>query len=536
MTKLSTKTITGFVMKHSLRMAALAALMVAPQIALAEAPEKGGVLTIALNSDIRSLDASRRDANTDAILHHLYEQVVGYRDDLSVGPALADSWDISADGRAYTFHLRSGATYHNGDPVRAADVKWLFERRMATAKTDNPWFCVPNFDGTQGFKVTAIETPDDGTLVFRLDQPNGMFLIHLANVACNIWAASPKNVDADGKWIAGSAIGSGPFKLGEWKKEQQIILNRFDGYKPSKAPGSGYSGDRTAYVDSAKYVIIPDKSSAEAALFAGQVDIMQTVPAARMEDLKSKGAQIIYAPGLSFTAILVQTRDPLLSDVRIRKAIVQAIDMKQIAEVKTAGLSGYNASAVAQSSVYFDKAFLEWPGYDPEASKALLKEAGYKGQKIKLQTNSRYPGMYDNAVLIQAMLAGIGMNVELETLDWAAQLDNFLAGKFQLQSFGYSPLADPSLRYAGLIGDKGKDASSQWESAEAEALNIAAMKETDIEKRRGIFKQIHSLMAKDLPIFGLYYTPIIDAVGPKVRDYKVWPLDRVRAWGVWKTQ
>ncbi|WP_226951234.1 ABC transporter substrate-binding protein [Rhizobium terrae] len=523
-------------MKRSLRMAAAAALLVMPQVTFAQAPEKGGVLTIALNSDIRSLDASRRDANTDAILHHIYEQVVGYRDDLSVGPALADSWDISPDGMTYTFHLRPDATYHNGDPVRAADVKWLFERRMATAKSDNPWFCVPNFDGTQGFKVTAVEATDEKTLVFKLDQPNGMFLIHLANVACNVWAASPKNVGADGKWIANSAIGSGPFKLGEWKKEQQIVLTRFDGYKPSKAPGSGYSGDRSVYIDSARYVVIPDKSSAEAALFAGQVDIMQTVPAARMDDFKAKGARIIYAPGLSFTAILVQTKDPLLSDVRIRKAIVQAIDMKQIAEVKTAGLTGYNPSAVAQSSVYFDNAFLDWPTYDPEAAKALLKQAGYKGQPIKLQTNSRYPGMYDNAVLIQASLSAIGMNVQLETLDWAAQLDNFLAGKFQLQSFGYSPLSDPSLRYVGLIGDKATDPSSQWESKEAEALNVAAMRETDIGKRRAIFKQIHALMVKDLPIFGLYYTPIIDAVGPKVHDYKVWPLDRVRAWHVWKSK
>ncbi|CAN7646941.1 ABC transporter substrate-binding protein [Neorhizobium tomejilense] len=523
-------------MRTCLRMAAAAALMLVPDMTFAQAPQKGGTLTIALNSDIRSLDASRRDANTDTVLNHIYEQLVAYRDDLSVGPALADSWDISADKMAYTFHLRPDVVYHNGDAVRAADVKWLWDRRMNTAKTDNPWVCVPNFDGSQGFKVVAVEAPDDRTVVFKLDQPSGMFLIRIASIACNVWAASPKNVGPDDKWIANSAIGSGPFKLKEWKKEQQIVLERFDRYKPSKAPGSGYSGDRTVNVDTARFVLISDKSSAEAALLAGQVDVMQTVPATHMDDLKGKGAQIVYSPSLSFTALMVQTRDPLLSDVRMRRAIAQSIDLKQIAEVKTAGLANYNPSAVAQSSAYFDDAFLDWPPYDPEAAKALLKEAGYKGQPIKIQTNTRYPGMYDNAVLIQAMLTSVGMNAQLDILDWAAQLENFLAGKFQLQSFGFSPLADPSLRYAGLIGDKAKDPTLQWENKEAMALNIEAMRETDTAKRLALFKQIHALMVKDLPIFGLYYTPIVDAAASDVRGYKVWAMDRVRAWHVWKAK
>ncbi|MFK4259600.1 ABC transporter substrate-binding protein [Agrobacterium tumefaciens] len=523
-------------MKNGLRMAAVAALMTLPGMALAETPHKGGTLTIALNSDIRSLDASRRDANTDTVLNHIFEQLVAYRDDLTVGPALADSWDVSADGVTYTFHLRPDVVYHNGDPVRAADVKWLWDRRMNTAGSDNPWVCIPNFNGSQGFKVVAVEAPDDKTVVFRLDQQSGMFLIRIASIACNVWAASPKNVGPDDKWIANSAIGSGPFRLKEWKKEQQIVLERFDGYKPSKAPGSGYSGARDVNIDTARFLLIPDKSSAETALLAGQVDVMQSVPATHMEDLKGKGAQIISSPSLSFTAIMVQTRDPLLSDVRLRRAIAHSIDLKQIAEVKTSGLADYNPSAVAQSSAYFREDFLDWPAYDPEAAKALLKEAGYKGQPIKIQTNTRYPGMYDNSVLIQAMLTSVGMNAQLDVLDWAAQLENFLSGKFQLQSFGFSPLADPSLRYSGLIGDKSKDASLQWENNEALALNIAAMKETDTEKRLELFKQIHALMVRDVPIFGLYYTPIVDAAAPKVRDYKVWAMDRVRAWDVWKAQ
>ncbi|TIX96988.1 MAG: ABC transporter substrate-binding protein, partial [Mesorhizobium sp.] len=85
-------------------------------------------------------------------------------------------------------------------------------------------------------------------------------------------------------------------------------------------------------------------------------------------------------------------------------------------------------------------------------AKALLDEAGYKGEPIKIQTNTRYQGMYENAVLLQAMLTAAGFNAQLEVLDWAAQLDNYLAGKFQIQSFGYSARLDPSLMYGVILG------------------------------------------------------------------------------------
>ncbi|MGO4839444.1 ABC transporter substrate-binding protein, partial [Rhizobiaceae sp. 2RAB30] len=146
-----------------------------------EEPVKGGTLTIGINTDIRATDGIQRDANTDTIMHHVFETLVGYRDDLSVGPALAESWKVSEDGRTYSFTLREGATYHNGDPVKSADVKWNWDRRMNPA---NEWFCIPYFDGSQGLKVEAVETPDDRTVVFKLNEPNALFLAQLANIQC----------------------------------------------------------------------------------------------------------------------------------------------------------------------------------------------------------------------------------------------------------------------------------------------------------------------------------------------------------------
>jgi peptide/nickel transport system substrate-binding protein len=495
------------------------------------ASAEAATLNIRINADIRGTEGIDRDANTDTVLHHIFETLVGFRADLSIGPALAESWTMAEDGKAYTFTIRDGATFHNGDSVTSTDVKWNWDHRVAAGEA---WFCNAFFDGSGGLKVEAVETPDPRTVVFRINEPNALFLAQLANIQCNGWIASPKNAGPDGKWIADSAIGSGSFKLKEWVKGQYIALEKYDGYKPSKEKASGYAGDRTALVDEARFMIIPDTSAAETALFAGEVDVLPNFESQRIEDAKSRGLQVLTTAGLSLTPLLIQTTDPMMSNVKLRQAIAHAIDFKQIAAARTAGLSDFNPSGVPQASAFFDEDFLAWPKYDPEAAKALLAEAGYKGEAIKIQTNTRYQGMYENSILVQAMLAGAGINAELEVLDWAAQLDNYLAGKFQMQSFGYSARLDPSQFYGVILGEKKTDPTAQWDSPEAWQLYLKSTKTTDFETRKAIFKEIHALMVKDLPIFGLYYEPVVAAVGAKIEGYDVWAADKERAWGVKK--
>ncbi|MFN3261102.1 MAG: ABC transporter substrate-binding protein [Pikeienuella sp.] len=503
--------------------------LLAGALALSAGAAGAETLTVRMNADIRGTDGINRDANTDTVLHHIFETLVAFRDDLSIGPLLAESWTVSDDGRVYTFTLREGATFHNGEPVTSADVKWNWDRRMMA---DSGWFCIPFFDGAQGLKVEAVETPDPRTVIFRINEPNALFLRQLANIQCNGWIASPANANPDGTWNAEAAIGSGPFTLEAWEKGQAVRLARFEGYRALSEPASGYAGDRTAKVDGVTFLIVPDSATAEAALEAGQIDILPGIAPDRIEEFRGKGLTVTSVPGLSFTPLLIQTLDPLLSDPRMRRAIAHAIDFSEIADVRSAGQAQFNPSAVAQASAYFDEDFLAWPEYDPAKARALAAEAGYAGQPIKLQTNTRYQGMYENSVLAQAMLAAAGFNVELEVLDWAAQLDNYLAGTFQMQSFGYSARLDPAQMYGVLIGDKTKTPTRQWQNDAAYQLYIESTKETDFAKRQALFKEIHKLMAEDVPILGVYYEPVVDAVRPGIEGYAVWPADKTRAWGV----
>lgn len=501
--------------------------------AIAQDPQKGGTLVIRLNADIRATDGLNRDGNTDMVMHHIFETLVAYSDDLSIGPLLAESWTLSDDGRVYTFTLREGARFHNGEPVTAQDVIWNWDRRVAAG---SDWFCNPYFNGEQGLKVESITAPDDRTVVFAINEPNALFLAQLANIQCNGWVAHPDSMAADGTWNTEAPIGSGPFRMGEWKRGQYLQLERFADYVPLAAPLSGYAGDRTVHVDAVRFLIIPDTASAEAALYAGQVDILPDLEPANIGEAEKNGATIVSGEGLGFQVVLVQTADPLLSDIRLRKAIAQAVDFEQIAKLRSSGLTSFNPSMVAQASAFFDQDFLAWPPYDPAAAKALLAEAGYTGAPITIQTNTRYQGMYEVGVVVQAMLQAAGINAQLEVLDWATQLDNYSNGKFQLQSFSYSPRLDPALLYGVFLGDKSARPSAQWENPKAMELYVASTRESDPEARRALFKQLHALLVEDLAVLGIMYVPLVDAVSKSVSNHSIWPGGRTRAWGVHKAK
>ena len=262
------------------------------------------------------------------------------------------------------------------------------------------------------------------------------------------------------------------------------MLQRFADYKPLSEPGSGYAGARIAHADTIRFQIVPDPATAEAALATGGVDLLPSLAPGQIDQAKANGGTVETAQGLGWSVILVQTADPLLSDIRIRQAIAHALDLNQIAQARTYGLAEANPSAVARSSTFFDDSFLDWPAYDPAKAQALLQEAGYKGQPITIQTNKRYDGMYDNAVMIQAMLAAAGIDARLEVLDWATQLDNYTAGKFQLQSFSFSARLDPSLLYGILIGSKAKNPARQWDDPKAAELLAQSIRTEDAAKRK----------------------------------------------------
>ncbi|WP_246570744.1 ABC transporter substrate-binding protein [Bradyrhizobium liaoningense] len=496
-------------------------------------PARAGAETLLrtrLNADIRSTDpGTNRDANTDGVIAHVVEGLVAFRDDTAIGPMLADSWTVSNEGRTYTFRLRQGVKFHNGASVTADDVVWSLKRWLDPA---TQWRCLSEFSATGIARIEKIEAPDPLTVAITLDQPTALFLPTLARPDCGQTAIIHRDsVGADGKWIA--PVGTGPFKLGEWKRGQYVDVVKFDGYVSRSEPRTGYTGAKDVKVDRVRFNVIPDSSAAKAGLLSGSLDVIMSLSIPDLEELKSRSdVQLSITPALGLTGILFQTKDPLLKDVRIRRAIALSIDTAQIVDAVMMGTARANNSALPLGSPFYSEAQSHGYTQNIAEAKKLLAEAGYRGQPIKMITNKRYSFVFDSSVLVQAMAQTVGINIELEVMDWAAQLDRYNRGDYQSMAFVYSARLDPSLSFEMLTGPKAAQPRKVWDNPEGQEMLRQSMMIDDAAKRQALFDEMHRRFIADVPMIVLFNGAELTALRKGIKDYAGWLYPQPRFWGV----
>ena len=519
----------GYPLRRCLLGAAAAATLAAvlPHPATAEGTD---TLRIRLNADIRSTDPGvNRDENTDAVAMQMLEGLVAYRADASVVPMLAQSIAVSPDGTSYSFKLRDGVAFHNGAPLTAEDVLFAWKRYMDPG---TGWRCLSEFDGHGQAKITGVTAPDPMTVVFTLDKPSALFLATMARTDCGgagIYHRSSLN--ADGSWR--EPVGTGPFRFGEWKHGEYVDLVRNDHYAALPGEPDGLAGNKTPLVQKVRFAVIPDPSAAKAALMAGNIDVIFRIENSDLAEYKARpDIRTESGPTMEVEGLLFQTRDPLLKDVRIRRAVLLALDLPQLAAAGSNGQAKPSGSVIPVPSPFYGKAQSALPARDVAGAQKLLAETGYRGQPIKLITNKRYQPMFDAAVLAQAMAQEAGLNIELEVLDWATELDRYSKGNYQAMSFGYSARLDPSLSFDMISGDKDKQPRKVWDNPDALALLAKSMQVSAPTERQAIFDQMEALFRADVPMIPLYSVHETAAVRANVSGYRDWALGQPRAWGV----
>jgi peptide/nickel transport system substrate-binding protein len=510
-------------------MVGLVALLVTLAAAIPRADAET-LLRTRLNADIRSTDpGTNRDANTDGVMAHIVEGLVAFREDTSIGPMLAESWTVSNDGKTYTFRLRQGVKFHNGAVITADDVVWSLKRWLDPS---TQWRCLSEFNASGIARIEKIEASDAQTVAVTLDQPTALFLPTLARPDCGQTAIIHRDsVGTDGKWIA--PIGTGPFKLAEWKRGQYIDLVRFDGYAARSEPRNGYTGAKIAEVDRVRFNIIPDSSAAKAGLLSGSLDVVNSLAIPDLEDLKSRpDVQLSITPALGLTGILFQTTDPLLKDVRIRRAIALCLDTTQIVDSVMQGTARPNNSALPIGSPFYSEVQTHGYSQDIAEAKKLLAAAGYHGQPIKMIANKRYSFVFDSAVLVQAMAQAVGINIEIEVLDWAAQLDRYNRGDYQSMAFVYSARLDASLSFEMLTGPKATQPRKVWDNPHAQEMLRQSMMVDDTAKRQALFDAMHRRFIEDVPMIVLFNGAELAALRKNVKGYAGWLYPQPRFWGV----
>jgi peptide/nickel transport system substrate-binding protein len=517
-------------MRRMILVTTLRGLLVSAALAVPVAAHADTTLRIALPSDIRSTDPGvNRDGNTDWVVSHIVEGLVGHRDDASVAPMLAESYSVSPDNRTYTFTLRSGITFQNGQPLTAADVLWAWNRYM-DPKTS--WRCLTEFDGTRGLKVEKVDVPDDKTVIFSLNKPNSLFLANLARPDCGQTGIYQKeSVAADGKWI--KPIGTGPFQLADWQPGRYVQLDKFDNYKALGEPRTGLVGDKTPKVDHVRFLVVPDSSAAKAGFLSGDLDVLFDVENQDVAELTANpDVKVDEIPGFGIVGYLFQTKDPLLSDVRIRQAIKLSLDATQVVDAVTVGLAKPNQSVIPLGSAFYSSTMATPFEYNVDKARQLITEAGYDGRPISIMASKQQPQLFEMAVMAQAMMAQVGLNASIEVLDWATQLDRYNAGRYQMMAFSYSARLDPSLSYDMMSGDKSEQPRKVWDNPEQRKLLAETMTISDTTKRQTLFDQIEAMFQKDVPMIPLYSGARVGAVRKNVEGYASWSVGSPRAWGV----
>lgn len=496
-------------------------LALLPVISVSSAPEvpkTGGVLRVAMNTNPPSLDPmANTHVATRQVGLHIFESLVTFDENFRIAPQIAEKWDISKDGKLYTFYLRKGLKFHNGDDLRAADVKASMERFMAGAARRQELDV-----------VSKIEVVNNTTIRIYLKNESGAFLAALANPMCQLAIIPEKFRDVPINQL--EPIGTGPFKFVEWIPDRHIKLAKYDGYKPLDTPASGFAGKRMALVDQLIFIPVPEPGARVAGLETGEYDFADDLPATSVPRLEKRKDLVIgqLAPYTYVTLYFNFTRQ--FSNPKLRKAVQLALNMDEISLVAGEGAGRVDPGFYFKEQFWHSDAGKEFYNqHDTAKAKALLKEAGYKGEEIVLVTNTDYAYMYKAALVVLQQLKGIGMKIKLEVYDWPGALavrkdlnkwDLF----FSSHSTRFDPTANDFYYYktTTFFG---------YDNPEMEALLNEAKRLSDPIERRAIYEKAQRKVYEEAAMLKLFDLNIYEGLGSAVKGFKFWVMPYF--WNVW---
>lgn len=384
-----------------------------PGHAAAQEPVRGGTLIVAFEADPEILDPHNTTALVASrVLTLMHDNLVSRGYDGTIQPGLAETWDISADGLTYTFHLKQGVVFHSGKALTAADVKYTFERWKGNESSPTAY----TIDA-----IDTIETPDDLTVVMTLSQPYNIFLDQLAGG----WSVilNQEAVDQEGDQYGVSAVdGTGPFKFVSWSRNQSIVLERHDAYTWGSPI---FQNPGPTYLDGIEIRIIPEDATRIAEFQSENVHIVMDVPAPDVERLTdADGVTVIQYPQLQTTYMGLNGAKAPTSDIAVRRAINYAINRDEIAIGAYFGLATAAYTFLhPETPYYWTGADAVKPSYDPDQAKQILEEGGWTaggdgirekdGVKLTLPfwviNNSETVLM---AQILEQQLAEVGIQVE----------------------------------------------------------------------------------------------------------------------------
>ena len=474
------------VLTHSASLAALATLPVA---ALAQNHGKDSIVLAMALEPSPGLDPTGGAAAAigEVALYNIFETLTKIHADGSVTPLLAESWEVSPDLTTYTFKLKRGVKFHNGEPFNAQTVKFAFDRAGGEKSTNKD---------KRTFANVVTRVVDDNTVVLLTKEIDPDFPFLLGQPTAVI--VEPKSADSN----MTKPVGTGPYRLENWLKGSSITLVKWDGFRN---PGA-------IKLKKATFRFIADPAAQVAALLAGDVDAFPRVTPRSVPQFKGNPRfQVVVSGSRAKTILAINNKRKPFDDVRVRRAISMAIDRKAV--IQGAG-DGYGAPI---GSHYPPSApgYVDTTGvnpYNPEKAKALLKEAGIKTPLDVTITLPPPAYARQGGEVIASQLAKVGINAKLQNVEWAQWLSNTYGGPHNydmtiishVEPFDLGNFARPDYYWG-------------YHSAKFDELYNKYKTEANAKQRMQLLGDIQRLLAQDAPAAFLYQPQWVTVANKNVR-------------------
>lgn len=371
-------------------------------------------LTMAIPAQPPNLDpdVSTTTATSD-IANSVLETLLTTNEKQQIRPMLASKYDVSADGKTYTFTLRDGVKFHDGSAFDAQDVVASMER---WSRLSGP--------GQTYFEGATWKAVDDRTVRLDLKTPTFGALLALANANEQFPAIYPSEIiaKATDEPIT-DIVGTGPFRLGEWIPDQSLALNRFDGYVPADGDPSGRAGNRTAELAGIDFKFVPDPATRVLGLQTGEYDFSSEVPYDNAAQVLGDSSLKASSYPVTLLNLYYNKAQGPFANVTARRAVDTALDRDAIVRAAVSDPQFYTLT----NSMMLESQSGLWPTavgkdtfnpHDTAKAKKLLADSGYTGAPVRIIATRDYLESYNAAVVVQEQLKGIGIDASLDTYDW----------------------------------------------------------------------------------------------------------------------
>jgi peptide/nickel transport system substrate-binding protein len=493
----------------------------------ADTPRKGGILRIGNLGEPPSLDPHwGTQTITEVLTNHVFEGLYALDESYRPIPMLAEGMPtVSKDGLTYTIKLRRGVKFHNGKEMTADDVVASLARWGKRAVDGKSLFA----------QVADFKAVDKSTVELKLKEKSAIVAISLA-VPNNFGAIYPREIAEKfppdqriTEWV-----GTGPFKIVEWKPDQHIRMVRFDDYKPLPGRASGYGGAKVAYVDELRWIPVPDAASRAAQLESGDLDVADDLVADAYDRLKANpNVQPVIVKPYYWLVAVFNKKEGLMTSQKLRQAWQAALDIEPIMKTVAGGKAEFyrmdSSLAFQELPAWHTKiAGLPWNERNKDKARRLLKEAGYSGTPVRFMTTQEYKWMYDFALVSKQQLEEVGFKIDLQVMDWSTLGQRRVQPKeYDVFTTGMGNFFDPTHHIYLTPTWPG------WtEDEQIATLQAQLARETDQKKRYALWEQMTKVFYEKVPVarygdlFGLR------AMRKTVKGFND-KTERPRFWGVW---